>query len=80
MSKKRGGTREMARREAVFMDFHENSQWARDKIASGTLGLTLEATAFMEAEIVERNRRRAVHDKVAKEIADEEAKQRAATL
>ncbi len=40
--------------EKVFLEFHENTSWAQDKLRSGTAPLTPEAVEFMRRELNRR--------------------------
>jgi hypothetical protein len=49
---------ETKRRKAagkVFLEFHEGTSWAHDKLASGTADLSPEGVVFMQREIDRRN-------------------------
>ncbi len=55
--------------ERIFLEYHEGTSWAHDKLKSGTAGITAESVAFMVMEIA-RRRDIAAH---AKAIAEENA-------
>lgn len=58
---------------AVFMEYHEDSLWAANKLASGTAPLTPESVRFMRDELVAR----AVRKKRIAEIDAQIAKDKA---
>lgn len=44
---------------AVFLEFHESTSWAYDKLHSGTAQLSVESVKFMEREVARRKDARA---------------------
>lgn len=80
MSKKRETAKERRTRVAgaalahahkVFMDYHEDSSWAAEKLQSGTAPLTPESIKFMEQELTARAIRKAKMAEIDKELAAE---------
>ena len=68
-TKKEKAAAAKAAAEKIFLDFHEGSSWAHDKVRSGTAALNPEAVRFMQTELA----RRADMKAHAKELADENA-------
>lgn len=53
-AQKMAETRRLKAAGKVFLEFHEATSWAHDKLGSGTADLSAESVLFMQREIARR--------------------------
>lgn len=63
--------------EKVFLDYHQNSPWAQEKVKAG-VRLFPESVAYMQRELAERARAQAAHEKTLGEIKEQDNAERTA--
>lgn len=68
-AQKAAETKRLKDAEKIFLEFHENTSWAHDKVRSGTAALTEEAVRFMQDELVRRKDIKTHEDRLAADNA-----------